>query len=78
MTTVALTPLEWALVLAGIGVLGYFLNRLVRTIDELKEAVTELHLLIAKEYSTKDNVKEAIANHVLALHRRGDDARSTS
>ena len=60
ITTTTLTAFEWALIVGlcalAVGALGFFLSRLVKTLDRLDSAVVDLKTTLAGEYVTKDDL----------------------
>ena len=64
LTTTTLTSFEWALIV-GIGALftmatGFFVSRLIKSLDRLDEAVSDLRETLSKEYVTKEDFKTSM------------------
>lgn len=80
ITTTTLTAVEWAMIL-GLGglftlMLGFFLSRLIKTLDRLDDAVADLRTTLAAEYVTKQDLRDALRDLKEALMtRRREDCR---
>ena len=84
ITTTTLTAFEWTIIV-GIGsvfmlVTGFFLSRLIKTLDKLDDAVGDLRETLAKEYVTKEDfgramkdLKSFLVNYVRGARLRSAD-----
>ncbi len=85
IATTTLTAFEWAVII-GLGgmftlAIGFFLSRLIKTLDKLDDAVGDLRETLAKEYVTKDDfnrcmkeLKQFLVNYVRSVRMRTADA----
>lgn len=51
---------ELLIATAGIGVIGFFCTRLVNSVDAMKNEMTEMRILMAENFATKEEVEKRL------------------